>query len=63
MTIGEEGLRISGKADSYESLERLKRGLASSPYFVNIKDEGAHKDPSSESVDFNLSIRLSKAKG
>ena|GEM_PF-5875153 len=58
MTIGEEDLRISGKADSYESLERLKRGLASSTYFVNIKDEGARKDPNSESVDFNLSIRF-----
>jgi hypothetical protein len=60
LTISTEGISISGETQSFDGVDSLKKGYASSPYFDEVKVLPARAGPSGKGVEFKLAITLKK---
>jgi general secretion pathway protein L len=60
LALSPEGISMSGETTSYEAIESLKKALASSPYYDEVKVAQAKAGTTGKVVEFKISVTLKK---
>lgn len=56
--IDQETIRISGRADSFDSVDTIKREFEKSPYFEEVRVSSASLSSDRRTVEFKLTIKI-----
>ncbi|MFH2124258.1 MAG: type II secretion system protein GspL [Pseudomonadota bacterium] len=56
--VDDNGLRLKGSTDTFNTVDAIKKGLEQSPAFSNVEISSANLDPKSSKIRFELKLTL-----
>jgi len=56
--VDDNGLRLKGSTDTFNTVDAIKKGLEQSPIFSNVEISAANLDPKSSKVRFELKLTM-----
>jgi len=56
--VDDNGLRLKGSTDTFNTVDAIKKGLEQSPAFSNVEISAANLDPKSSKVRFELKLTM-----
>ncbi|MBU0663644.1 MAG: PilN domain-containing protein [Proteobacteria bacterium] len=56
--VDENGLRLKGTTDTFNTVDAIKKGLEQSPAFSNVEISAANLDPKSSKIRFELKLTM-----
>ncbi len=60
MVIDQETVRVSGKTDTYNTVDNIKSNLEASQYFSAVTISSTNLDRSGKQIQFEIKLQLKK---
>ena len=60
MVIDQETVRVSGRTDTFNTVDTIKSGLESSTYFSSVTISSANLDKSKKQIQFELKLQRAR---